>query len=306
MVLKRCEVCINDEGTARIEEVNGRFLCSECIKQLPHLPDPEKVRKELDEFMRGVDRAVLAFSGGKDSIVALHLARKRYNADIIAVMVDHGLMSEKAIENAKAIAEMYKVPLEIMRADFTDIFRDAIRRCESPCSRCSDRTMSLLRQYAREHGFRYIITGHELPFGSSAVRRMRGGIYQIRLLAMMPEQERMEILKRIGVELPELPGYTTNCLVIGVAGKLFCRKYGFSPEHRRLAALVRLGLMDRKRAEEMAKCPEPTKEQWNKVLNKLGIRESEIECLKTGQREFVSHESRGTQNTGGGSGVAKN
>ncbi len=285
MELKRCEVCINNERTARIESVDGHLLCSECIKQLPFLPSRDEVRRELDEFMKGVDNAVLAFSGGKDSIAAMHLAKRRYNVDLVAVMVDHGLMSPQAIENAKKVATRYKVPLKIIRADYTDIFRDAVLRCESPCSRCSDRTMSLIRQYAREHGYRYVITGHELPFGRSAIRRMRHGVYQIRLLAMMSEDERLRILKEIGIQLPELPGYTTNCLVIGVAGKLFYQKYGFSPEHRRLAALVRLGLMDREKAEREAQCPEPTEEQWHYVLNALGIDESEIECMKSRGRD---------------------
>ncbi|MDN5358675.1 MAG: hypothetical protein PWP76_518 [Candidatus Diapherotrites archaeon] len=163
------------------------------------------------------------------------------------------------------------VPLKIIKADYSDIFRDALLRSESPCSRCSERTMSILRRYARENGYKYIITGHEIPFGGRPYRLMKGGIVQIRLLSMMTEEERMRILKELPFELPELPGYTTNCLIIGVTAERFCKKYGYSPENRRLATLVRLGLMDRERAEERARCRGAP--EWQKMLvyQQLGL-----------------------------------
>lgn len=269
--MKRCSVCINDERVVPILEVDGRLLCRECIKQLPHVPDREKIREEVDKIMQDVDRAVLAFSGGKDSVVALYLAVKRYEVDVDAVMVDHGFMAEKAKENARRIAEYFGVPFRIIEADYSDIFRDALSRSESPCSRCSDRTMSILRQYARERGVKYIITGHEIPFGGKPYRIMKGGIIQIRLLSMMSEEERKRILESLPFEYPELPGYTTNCLILGVAIERFCRKYGYSPEHRRLAAMVRLGLMRRKRAEEEARCVEVPEGQRKYVLERLGL-----------------------------------
>lgn len=273
--VKRCSVCINDERITPIFEVEGKLLCRECVKQLPHIPDKKKVRDELDKIMRSVDQAILAFSGGKDSVVAMYIAKEEYGVNLEAVMVDHGFIAEAAIENARKIAEYFNVPFKIIRADYTDIFRDALERGESPCSKCSDRTMSILRQYARKKGIKYIITGHELPFGGRPYKLMKGGVMQIRLLAMMPEEERFEILKRLPFEYPELPGYTTNCLILGVAIEQFCKKYGYSPEHRRLAALVRHGLMDKRRAEEKAKCIWVPEEQKRHVLKELGLNSGE-------------------------------
>jgi len=269
--VKRCSVCINDERVVPIYEVEGKQLCRECVKQLPHLPEREKVQEDLERLMNEVDRALLAFSGGKDSVVALYLAVRQYKVDVEAVMVDHGFMAETAKENARRIAAYFGVPLTILRADYSDIFKDALERGESPCSRCSDRTMSLLRQYAKSKGIKYIITGHEIPFGGKPYRQMRGGILQIRLLSMMGEEERKKILEQLPFQYPELPGYTTNCLILGVAIERFCKKYGYSPEHRRLATLVRLGLMRRERAEEEARCTEVPDEQRRYVLERLGL-----------------------------------
>ena len=84
--VKRCSVCINDERIVPVLEVDGRLLCRDCVKQLPHIPDRKQVREELDRIMENVDRAVLAFSGGKDSVVAMYLAREVHGVELEAVM----------------------------------------------------------------------------------------------------------------------------------------------------------------------------------------------------------------------------
>ncbi|ASJ15295.1 ATP-binding protein [Thermococcus radiotolerans] len=268
----KCSLCIHDERTAKIDIIDGKPLCRECQVYLRHPFDREGIRKELEELMENVERAIVAYSGGKDSVVALYLAKEVYKVpELEAVMIDHGLMAEEAVENAGRIAEHLGVPFKILRYDYSDIFRDALLKAESPCRRCSKRTMEKLRKYALKNGYRYIITGHELPFGHHPYRLMKGGIIQIRLLSLMPESERIEVLKGLPFEFPELPGYTTNCLVLGPALERYWERHGHSFEHRRIAALVRYGLMDREKAErELSK---PTVPTWQRklVFEKLGI-----------------------------------
>ena len=268
----KCSLCVHVERTAKIDIVNGKPLCRECQIYLKHPIDREKIRRELDELMLEVDKAILAYSGGKDSVVALYLAKEVYKVpQIEAVMIDHGLMAGEAIENAKRIAEHLDVPFTLLRYDYSDIFREALLKAQSPCRACSKRTMEKLRKYALRKGYKYIITGHELPFGHHPYRLMSGGVVQIRLLAMMREEERFEILKKLPFEFPELPGYTTNCLVLGPALERYWEKHGHSFEQRRIAALVRYGLMSRERAEEELKRPTVPKEQWQFVLKRLGL-----------------------------------
>lgn len=268
----KCSLCVHDERTAKIDIVNGKPLCRECQIYLKHPIDREKIRRELDELMLEVDKAILAYSGGKDSVVALYLAKEVYKVpQIEAVMIDHGLMAGEAIENAKRISEHLGVPFTLLRYDYSDIFREALLKAQSPCRACSKRTMEKLRKYALRKGYKYIITGHELPFGHHPYRLMSGGVVQIRLLAMMSEKERFEILKKLPFEFPELPGYTTNCLVLGPALERYWEKHGHSFEQRRIAALVRYGLMSRERAEEELKRPTVPKEQWQFVLKRLGL-----------------------------------
>ncbi|ASJ01595.1 7-cyano-7-deazaguanine synthase [Thermococcus gorgonarius] len=268
----KCSLCVNDERTAKIDIIDGKLICRECQVYLKHPIDREAVRQGLDELMENVERAIVAYSGGKDSTVALYLAKEVYKVpELEAVMVDHGLMAREAIENARRVAGALEVPFTLLRYDYSDIFREALLKGQSPCRACSKRTMEKLRKYALKNGYRYIITGHELPFGHHPYRLMSGGVVQIRLLSMMTEEERLEILKKLPFELPELPGYTTNCLVLGPALERYWEVHGHSFEHRRIAALVRYGLMSRERAEKELEKPEVPEWQRKLVFERLGL-----------------------------------
>ena len=268
----KCSLCVHDERTAKIDIIDGRPICRECQVYLKHPIDREKIRAELEELMKNVDRAIVAYSGGKDSTVALYLAKEVYKVpELEAVMVDHGLMAKEAIENAERIARALDVQFTVLRYDYSDIFREALLKGDSPCRRCSRRTLKRLHKYALRNGYRYIITGHELPFGHHPYRPMKGGITQIRLLSMMPEKERLELLKGLPFEFPELPGYTTNCLVLGPALERYWEKHGHSFEHRRIAALVRYGLMDREKAERELSKPSVPELQRKIVMQRLGL-----------------------------------
>ncbi|NJE08231.1 hypothetical protein E3E31_06800 [Thermococcus sp. M39] len=269
-----CSLCINNEKTSKIEIIAGKHICKECLVYLKHKPDRGKIRAELDELMKSVDKAIVAFSGGKDSTVALYLAKDVYKVpELEAVMIDHGFMAKEAIENAKRIAEYLDVQFTILRYDYSDIFREALLKAQSPCRRCSKRTMEKLRKYALKKEVKYIITGHELPFGHYPYRLMSGGIVQIRLLSLMSESERFEILKKLPFEFPKLAGYTTNCLILGPALERYYEKHGFSFEHRRIAALVRYGLLDKEKALEKVKKPEIPEEIKREVYERLNLKE---------------------------------
>ncbi|AEC51758.1 n-type ATP pyrophosphatase superfamily protein [Pyrococcus sp. NA2] len=267
----KCSLCINDERVTRILIINGRPICKECKAFLEHPPDREKIRRELEEILKEIDRAIVAYSGGKDSTVALYLAKEKYGIDVEAVLVDHGFMDPRAIENAREVTKYLGVPLTIIKRDYSDIFREALLKAKSPCRKCSKRTMEILRKYAVENGYKYIITGHELPFGHHPYMLMSGGVLQVRILSLMSERERFEILKKLPFNLPELPGYTSNCLILGPALERFWEKHGYSFEHRRIAALVRYGLIEREKALKKVEKPNVPREQKEYVYKKLGL-----------------------------------
>lgn len=66
-------------------------------------------------------------------------------------------------------------------------------------------------------------------------------------------------------------GYTTNCLVLGVALERFYDKYGFSFEIDRIATLVRLGLLSKEKAKKELEKPKVPKEIYEE-LRRRGLK----------------------------------
>ncbi len=86
-------------------------------------PDPSLVRKLTDEYPQ-TRRILIAYSGGLDSRVLLHLACKATEAlsvSLVAVHVDHGLHPESAnwAHVCKGVCQQSGVPLTVLSADIT-------------------------------------------------------------------------------------------------------------------------------------------------------------------------------------------
>jgi tRNA(Ile)-lysidine synthase TilS/MesJ len=274
----RCSSCVHTSKTKKIINYEGKPICVDCLTMLKYPPNFEKMKKEVEEILYNLKKeggkynCILAFSGGKDSVLALKLLREKFKLNPLCVMVDNKYVAKEAIENALNVTKYYNVDLMILNRDYTDLFEDAIKRGESPCRRCSRLILREVWRIAKMLGLKYVITGHELPFGHSAVRDMKEGIKIIRLLApyKFKEEEKYKMLEDLPWKKPNLGGYTTNCLVLGVALERFYDKYGFSFEIDRVATLVRLGLLSKERAKKALKKPEIPDEVY-KDLRKRGL-----------------------------------
>ncbi|ACX73027.1 conserved hypothetical protein [Methanocaldococcus vulcanius M7] len=274
----KCSICIHTSKTKKIINKNGKVFCIDCLNFLKYPPNFELMKKEVEEILHNLKKSegryhcILAFSGGKDSVLALKLLKEKFKLNPLCVMVDNNYISKEAIENALKITKYYEVDLMILNRDYTDLFEDAIRRGESPCRRCSKLILREVWRVAKMLNMKYIITGHELPFGHSAIRKMKEGVEMIRLLApyKIKEEEKYKMLKNLPWKKPNLGGYTTNCLVLGVALERFYEKYGFSFEVDRVATLVRFGLLSKEKAEEVLKKPDIPEEVY-KELRRRGL-----------------------------------
>jgi len=71
-----CSICINNEKTSKIKIITGKLICKECLVYLSHKPDKNKIQAELKELIKSIDKAIVAFSEGKDSTVDLYLAKE--------------------------------------------------------------------------------------------------------------------------------------------------------------------------------------------------------------------------------------
>ena len=214
----------------------------------------------------------MSLSGGKDSIVALYLLMREFNVKPLCITVDNNYLSKGAIENCYNITRYLNVDWIVLNRDFTELFKETILKGESPCRRCSELIIREIWRKAKVLNIDLIITGHELPFGTSPFKKLRDNITMVRLLTgyNLTDEDRHNILKELPWKNPELGGYTTNCLVLAPAIREFYKKYGFSFEFNRICAMVRYGLMDKKKALEVLKCPDVPKEIYEE-LKKRGL-----------------------------------
>jgi uncharacterized protein (TIGR00269 family) len=126
------------------------------------------VRRAIDEYdmIQPGERALVAVSGGKDSLGLWHLLRKLgYDADGVYVGLGIGEYSEESGHHARGFADtrgwkLIEVDLpETYGFDVPDGSRAAKR---APCSACGLSKRHIFNQVAIDHGYDVLATGHNL------------------------------------------------------------------------------------------------------------------------------------------------
>lgn len=240
-------------------------LCSECCKKAvffdgtSYLCAEHFSKRYEDEVAASVekyamiekgDRVCVAFSGGKDSTVLLHvLSKLDLDAELIAVTVDEGIAGYRndTIEAAQKTARKLKVEHRII--SFTDLCGKTLDEllAKDPsraCSVCGTLRRRALNSAAREICADKIATGHCMDDEAQAVlmNYLRGDITRItssqntnsselfvqRIKPLCRQTERATvaygIVNNLLVSLPECP-YTKYALRAGVRSMLGKAEY---------------------------------------------------------------------------------
>lgn len=124
-----------------------------------------QVRKAIEEYdmIQEGDRIAVALSGGKDSVVLLHLLKnlQRYytrHFEITAISINPGF-DEFDEEILKQICGNIGVPLKIEKTDIKQIVFDE-RKEKNPCSLCANIRRGALNTVAKEVNCNKIALGH--------------------------------------------------------------------------------------------------------------------------------------------------
>ena len=151
----------------------GVLLCDRClIKSVD-----KRFRRAIAEhkLLLPGERVAVAVSGGKDSIVAMHLLEeycRLKNSELVAITIDEGIKGYRDKSVAMARDNARSLGIEHFVASFKRIFgatldqmtrRARARKTElNPCTYCGVMRRSLLNQAAREMEADKLATAHNL------------------------------------------------------------------------------------------------------------------------------------------------
>ena len=221
----KCDLCGKDAVT--LIRYNGTHLCGEHFIRFTERRVKKEIRRQADLRTGGV--IGVAVSGGKDSMVTLHLMNKvfsdRRDVEIHCITVDEGIGGYRppSVRIARRYCEENSIPFHLIR--FEDVFgltmdvAAPLSGESSPCTYCGVFRRKCMNSVAESIGAKYLATGHNLDdmaqsilmdFARGDVERLArlgphkrvipGLIPRIAPLRMIPENE--SLLYAIVAEIP--------------------------------------------------------------------------------------------------------
>ncbi len=138
-----------------------------------------KVRKTISKhkLFSSNDKIVVAVSGGKDSTVCLHILKKLgYNVEAVIIDVGIGDYTDKNLKNLREICKSIGVKLNeisLMESYGKNLLSikssaDLKGLNYSYCMLCGTFKKYMLNKFAKDKGFDYVATGHNLDDESEA------------------------------------------------------------------------------------------------------------------------------------------
>ncbi len=192
-----CDKCGNPQIIIKRKQ-SGQMLCNDCFINFIH----EKVYRDIRKYnlIQKGDKVLIALSGGKDSVLALHILnslRNRRIIDLVAVTIDEGIKGYReegvriAAENAEALGVQHKILSfkECIGRTLDEIMHDSNDR--NACTYCGVFRRWILNQVAREEGATKIATGHNLDDETQSIlmNYLEGNIHNLTRIGVKTESK---------------------------------------------------------------------------------------------------------------------
>ena len=171
----KCDHCPHDAVT--FIRYNGAHLCAHHFMKYVEKRVKREIRKQID--LRPGDKVAVAVSGGKDSMVTLHLLNEtfkdRNDIEIHCITIDEGIEGYRpsSIEIVKRYCASNDIRFHLVT--FKDVFGLTMDQVaplsgdNSPCTYCGVFRRKCMNIVAKEIGANYLATGHNLDDMSQSI-----------------------------------------------------------------------------------------------------------------------------------------
>ncbi len=128
---------------------------------LVELSNPSRLKEKQDRLLAqlgGLDRVIVAYSGGADSAYLAWAAWRALGANALAMTADSASLPESHKRDAEAFVRQFGIAHEYVETHEFDN-PDYLRNDANRCFHCKDELFTVLEQVARERGYQHIIYG---------------------------------------------------------------------------------------------------------------------------------------------------
>ena len=171
----KCDHCPHDAVT--FIRYNGAHLCAHHFMNYVEKRVKREIRRQID--LKPGDKVAVAVSGGKDSMVTLHLLNETFkdrdDIEIHCITIDEGIEGYRpsSIEIVKRYCASNDIPFHLVT--FNDMFKLTMDQVaplsgdNSPCTYCGVFRRKCMNTVAKEIGANYLATGHNLDDMSQSI-----------------------------------------------------------------------------------------------------------------------------------------
>jgi TIGR00269 family protein len=163
----KCDLCSKDAVT--FIKYNGTHLCDSHFRNYVEKRVKKEVRKQIN--LHSGDTIAVAVSGGKDSMVTLHMLdiifRERGDIGLHAISIDEGIEGYRppSLDIVRDFCKERDIPMHLRSFSELDLEMDKVASISgenSPCTYCGVMRRKLMNDEARKIGAKYLATGHNL------------------------------------------------------------------------------------------------------------------------------------------------